>query len=43
MGQVYDEFVKRSVEKARKRKTGDTLDPTVEHGAQVSLFLSLSV
>lgn len=32
---VYDEFVKRSVEKARKRKTGDTLDPTVEHGAQV--------
>ncbi len=31
----YDEFVERSVARARKRKVGDPLDPTTEQGPQV--------
>ena len=32
---VYDEFVERSVERARKRTTGDPFDPSNEQGPQV--------
>jgi aldehyde dehydrogenase (NAD+) len=32
---VYDEFVKKSVAKARARKVGDPRDPATEQGAQV--------
>lgn len=32
---IYDEFVKRSVEKAKARRVGDPLDPASEHGPQV--------
>ena len=32
---VYDDFVKRSVERAKKRKVGNPLDPEVEQGPQV--------
>jgi aldehyde dehydrogenase (NAD+) len=31
----YDEFVERSVERARRRKVGDPFDPTTEQGPQV--------
>lgn len=32
---IYDEFVKRSVELAKKRKVGDAFTPGVQHGPQV--------
>jgi len=32
---VYDEFVERSVARAKKRTVGDPLDPTTEQGPQV--------
>ncbi|XP_062516345.1 aldehyde dehydrogenase, mitochondrial-like [Corticium candelabrum] len=32
---IYDEFVKKSVARAKKRKVGDPLDPSVEQGPQV--------
>jgi len=32
---IYDEFVRLSVEKAKKRKVGDPFDPTTEQGPQV--------
>jgi acyl-CoA reductase-like NAD-dependent aldehyde dehydrogenase len=32
---IYDEFVKRSVERAMRRKTGDPFDETTENGPQV--------
>lgn len=32
---IYDEFVKRSVERAKKRKVGNPLDPDCEQGPQV--------
>ncbi len=31
----YDEFVDRSVTRARQRKVGDPFDPATEHGAQI--------
>ncbi len=31
----YDEFVERSVARARQRKVGDPFDPATEHGAQI--------
>ena len=35
---IYGEFVKRSVELAKKRTVGDPLDPANDNGAQVCLF-----
>ncbi|KAM9330702.1 uncharacterized protein PAF06_017093 [Gastrophryne carolinensis] len=32
---IYDEFVRRSVERAKKRNLGDTLKPGVDHGPQI--------
>lgn len=32
---VYDEFVERSVERAKRRKVGNPFDPDVEQGPQV--------
>ncbi len=34
-GKVYDEFVERSVERAKKRTVGNPLDPKTEQGPQV--------
>ncbi|XP_039545554.1 aldehyde dehydrogenase, cytosolic 2-like [Pimephales promelas] len=34
---IYDEFVRRSVERARRRTLGNPFDPTTEQGPQVSL------
>ncbi|KAM9331104.1 aldehyde dehydrogenase 1A1-like [Gastrophryne carolinensis] len=33
---IYDEFVRRSVERAKKRVLGDPLKPGVDHGPQVN-------
>uniref|UniRef100_A0A8C1N8Q1 Aldehyde dehydrogenase 1 family, member A2 n=1 Tax=Cyprinus carpio TaxID=7962 RepID=A0A8C1N8Q1_CYPCA len=33
---IYDEFVRRSVERARRRTVGNPFDPTIEQGPQVS-------
>jgi acyl-CoA reductase-like NAD-dependent aldehyde dehydrogenase len=33
---IYDEFVKRAVERARKRKVGNPFDASSQQGAQVS-------
>ena len=33
---IYDEFVERSVERARNRTVGDPFDPKIEQGPQVS-------
>jgi acyl-CoA reductase-like NAD-dependent aldehyde dehydrogenase len=32
---IYDEFVKKSVERAKRRKIGDPLSPETEQGAQI--------
>jgi len=32
---IYDEFVKRSVELAKKRKVGNPFDPDTQHGPQI--------
>ena len=32
---IYDEFVKRSIERAKKRKLGDPFDPSSEQGPQI--------
>lgn len=32
---IYDEFVKRSVEMAQKRKVGNPLEPSIDHGPQI--------
>uniref|UniRef100_A0A8C1TXG7 Aldehyde dehydrogenase 1 family, member A2 n=1 Tax=Cyprinus carpio TaxID=7962 RepID=A0A8C1TXG7_CYPCA len=32
---IYDEFVRRSVERARRRTVGNPFDPTIEQGPQV--------
>jgi aldehyde dehydrogenase (NAD+) len=32
---IYDEFVQKSVERAKKRKIGDIWDKTTEHGPQI--------
>merc|ERR1711964_586311 len=32
---IYDEFVKRAVEKATSRKTGDPYEMDTEHGPQI--------
>ena len=34
---IYDEFVKRSVERAKKRTTGDPFKPENENGPQVGI------
>uniref|UniRef100_A0A671P4Z1 aldehyde dehydrogenase (NAD(+)) n=1 Tax=Sinocyclocheilus anshuiensis TaxID=1608454 RepID=A0A671P4Z1_9TELE len=34
---IYDEFVRRSVERARRRTVGNPFDPTAEQGPQVSV------
>ena len=34
---VYDQFVEKSIARARKRKVGDPLDPTTDQGPQVDL------
>lgn len=33
---IYDEFIKKATEKAKKRRVGDPFDPTMESGPQVS-------
>ena len=40
---IYDEFVKKSVEAAKKRTVGNPLDGKNENGAQVSNLFSLSM
>ena len=40
---IYDEFVKKSVEAAKKRTVGNPLDGKNENGAQVSNRFSLSM
>lgn len=37
---IYDEFVKRSVEEAKKRTVGDPLDAKNENGAQVKIAIT---
>lgn len=32
---IYDEFVRRSIERAKRRTVGNPLDPTTEQGPQV--------
>jgi len=32
---IYDEFVKKSVDKANNRKIGNPFDKNTEHGSQV--------
>lgn len=34
---IYDEFVRRSVERAKRRVVGSPFDPTTEQGPQVRL------
>lgn len=34
---IYDEFVRRSVERAKRRIVGSPFDPTTEQGPQVGL------
>lgn len=34
---IYDEFVVKSVERAKRRKVGDPFEPGIEQGPQVSL------
>ena len=36
---IYDEFIKKSVEKANQRKIGDPFDLSTESGPMVSLYL----
>ena len=38
---IYDEFVKRSVDRAKKCKTGDPFKPENDNGPQVVINLSL--
>jgi len=40
---IYDEFVKRAVTRAKARKVGDPWDPTTESGPQVKGFPVLLV
>lgn len=35
--QIYDEFVRRSVERAKRRVVGSPFDPTTEQGPQISM------
>lgn len=39
---IYEEFVRRSVEKAKKRVLGDPLSPTTQQGPQVLFFIIIS-
>ncbi len=39
---IYDEFVRKSVEKAKKRVIGDPFDMKTESGPQVSHSLQIS-
>lgn len=41
--QIYPEFVKRSVEYAKKRLVGDPFDARTEQGPQVTVCLSTVV
>jgi acyl-CoA reductase-like NAD-dependent aldehyde dehydrogenase len=34
---IYDEFVQRSVERAKRRKVGDPFDDNTEQGPQVNI------
>ncbi len=34
---IYDEFVQRSVERAKRRKVGDPFDESTEQGPQVNI------
>jgi acyl-CoA reductase-like NAD-dependent aldehyde dehydrogenase len=34
---IYDEFIKKAVERAQKRKVGDPFTETTEQGPQVQL------
>lgn len=34
---IYDEFVQRSVERAKRRKVGDPFDDSTEQGPQVRI------
>jgi acyl-CoA reductase-like NAD-dependent aldehyde dehydrogenase len=34
---IYDEFIKKAVERAQKRKVGDPFNETTEQGPQVRL------
>ena len=34
-GKIYDDFVQRSTERAKKRTVGDPFDPNTEQGPQV--------
>jgi len=36
---IYDEFVERSVERTKRRKTGDPFDEHTEHGPQVNIWI----
>ena len=40
---MYDEFVERSVERAKVRKVGDPFDLTTEQGPQVSALIQLNI
>jgi len=40
---IYDEFVKRSVERAKKRTTGDPFKPENENGPQVDTLVNITV
>jgi len=35
---IYDEFVQRSVERAKKRKVGDPFEDSTDQGPQVSVL-----
>ncbi len=35
---IYDEFVQRSVERAKRRIVGDPFDDSTEQGPQVNIF-----
>jgi acyl-CoA reductase-like NAD-dependent aldehyde dehydrogenase len=38
---VYDEFVERSVERAKKRTVGNPFDPKSDQGPQVPIWIYL--
>ena len=40
---IYDEFVKKSVERAKKRSVGDPFDDVIEQGPQVCRFYNLFI
>lgn len=40
---IYDDFVKRAVERARKKKVGDPFDESTEQGPQVLSRFMLAI